>query len=427
MTIVAGIRFVEASAVAEAAAGLARRLQQPLHLVHVLPEEAAQLPGDAARAFVRGALEALARRLGPPELRVTVEVAAGETHLELLETLRRTHGSLLVLGRAPPQAGRGRGGTVDRLSEECPVPLVSVPGAEPFASWGKDRPLRVAVGVDASPPTHAALTLVETLARAGPVELIVVRIVYPMYDCRRFGLPLPTDYQEIGTELQEALHREVEAIIARARTASTGTTVRLYPSLGRAADPLVEQAAEANADLLVIGTHHRRAMGRLWSVSHHALRLARMAVATVPSTGAAPDAIHAFRKVVAATDFSPLGDRAVALARAVLHAGGTLHLLHVAATPPGADEEAALLARLRSLVPDGADGIHVEAEVRVRNRPAGSDDATCILQTAERVMADLIAVGAGGRSALLSGLLGSVAGKVMAGAHLPLLIARPGE
>jgi len=427
MTILAGIRFVEASAVAEAAAGIARRLQQPLHLVHVLPEEAAQLPGDAARAFVRGALEALARRLAPSEVRVTVEVATGETHLELLEALRRTHASLLVLGRPPPEAGRGRGGTVDRLSEECPVPMLAVPGAEPFASWGPDRPLRVAAGVDASPPTHAALSLVETLARAGPVELSVVRIVYPLYDCRRLGLALPADYQEIGPQLEEALGREVEAIIARARAACALTTVRLYPSLGRAADPLVEQAAEAGADLLVIGTHHRRAMGRLWSVSHHALRLARMAVATVPAAGVAADAYPAFRKVVAATDFSPLGDRAVALGRAVLQAGGTLHLVHVAAAPPGPDQEAALLARLRSLVPDGAEGLQVEAEIRVRNRPAGSDDATCILQTAERVMADLIAVGAGGRSALLSGLLGSVAGKVMAKAHLPVLIARPPE
>jgi nucleotide-binding universal stress UspA family protein len=427
MTILAGIRFVEASAVAEAAAGIARRLQEPLHLVHVLPEEAARLPGDAARAFVRGALDALARRLLPREVRVTVEVATGETHLQLLEALRRTHASLLVLGRPPPEAGRGRGGQVDRLSEECPVPMLAVPGAEPFASWGPDRPLRVAVGVDASPPTHAALSLLETLARAGPLELIVVRIVYPLYDCRRLGLPLPADYQEIGPELEDALGREVEAVISRTRAACSATTVRLYPSLGRAADPLVEQAAEANADLLVIGTHHRRAVGRLWSVSHHALRLARMAVATVPATGVAPDAFPVFRKVVAATDFSPLGDRAVALGRAVLHARGTLHLVHVAPTAPSADEEAALVARLRSLAPDGADGIHLEAEVRVRNRPAGSDDAACILQTAERVMADLIAVGAGGRSALLSGLLGSVAGKVMAGAHLPVLIARPAE
>ena len=41
--------------------------------------------------------------------------------------------------------------------------------------------------------------------------------------------------------------------------------------------------------------------------------------------------------------------------------------------------------------------------------------------------ADLICVGAGGHSALLSALLGSVASQVMAGAHVPVLVARPAE
>ena len=44
--------------------------------------------------------------------------------------------------------------------------------------------------------------------------------------------------------------------------------------------------AEEKVDLLVVGTHQRRALGKLWSVSHHALRLARMSVAAVPSTAA---------------------------------------------------------------------------------------------------------------------------------------------
>jgi nucleotide-binding universal stress UspA family protein len=425
VTVLAAIRFVEATAVAEAAAGIARRLQQPLHLVHVLPTEAAQVPGDAARAFVRGALTALAARLGIAGLSVTTSVEAGETHLELLAAAVRAHASLLVVGRPPTEAGRGRGGTVERLSEDCPVPMLAVPAAEPFASWGPERALRVAVGVDTSPPTYAALSLVEMLAHAGPVELTAVRIVYPMYDCRRFGLPLPVDYLEIGSELEGALRREVDAVIARARAASRLTRVHLHPSLGRAADPLVEHAAEAEADVLVIGTHHRRALARLWSVSHHALRLARMAVATVPASSSAAEASHGFHKVVAATDFSALGDRAVALARAAVDAGGTLHLVHVAPNKLSAPDEAALVARLKSLVPDGS--VHVEAEVRVRHQPPGSDDAACILQSAARLGADLIALGAGGRSALLVGLLGSVASKVMAGAHVPVLVARPME
>jgi nucleotide-binding universal stress UspA family protein len=427
MSVLAAIRFVEAAAVAEAAAGVARRLGQPLHLVHVLPSEAAQVPGDAARAFVRGALQALAQRLAMDALPITSEVAVGETHLALLGCVARTHASLLFVGRPPPDAGRGRGGTLERLSEECPVPLFAVPAAEPCASWGSDHPLRVAVGVDSSAPSYAAMSLVELLARAGPVDLIAVRIVYPFYDCRRLGLPLPVDYQAIGPELEAALRREVDAVIGKARAAARSTTVHLHPSLGRAADPLVDHATRGGADLLVIGTHHRRALGRLWSVSHHALRLARMAVATVPATSVTTEAKHGFQTVVAATDFSALGDQAVTLARAAVEEGGTLHLVHVAKSKPSAEEEAALVGRMRSLVEVGEDGIHVDAEVRVRDQPPGSDDAACILQSAERVRADLIAVGAGGRQVLLRMLLGSVATQVMAGAHVPVLVARPPE
>jgi nucleotide-binding universal stress UspA family protein len=69
----------------------------------------------------------------------------------------------------------------------------------------------------------------------------------------------------------------------------------------------------------------------------------------------------------------------------------------------------------------------VEAEVRVRQQPPGSDDAACILQSAERVAADLVAVGAGSHSVLRSRLLGSVAMKLLGSSPLPVLVARPPE
>jgi nucleotide-binding universal stress UspA family protein len=426
MTVLAAIRFVDAPMVVEAAAAIARRLQQPLHLVHVVPAEAAQLPGNVAQTFFRACLEAQARRVRSDVMPVSVEVASGETHLELLAVVARCRASLLVAGRPPPEPGRGRGGTVDRLSAHCPVPMIAISTAERFAAWEAGSPLRVTAGVDTSPPTFAALRLVEMLARAGPVELTAVRIVYPIADCPRLGLPLPRNYFEVSPELEAALRREVDTVVRRARALCTATVVSLQASLGRPADPLVDKAVEAKADLLVVGTHQRRALGRLWSVSHHALRLAQMAVATVPATSEPVHRAARFETVVAATDFSPLGNRAVALGIAALQDGGTLHLVFVAPELPSPAEQTALLERLRALVPEG-EGVGVEAEVRVRGAPAGSDEAACILQTSERVGADLICVGAGGKSALLNALLGSVASRVMAGAHVPVLVARPAE
>jgi nucleotide-binding universal stress UspA family protein len=426
MTILAAIRFVDAPLVVEGAAAIARRLKQPLHLVHVLPAELDKIPSDAAQTFVRGCLEAQARRVRSDRLLVSVEVASGETHRELLAAVARCRASLLVAGRPPPEPGRGRGGTVDRLSAQCPVPMIGISTSERFPAWEGGTPLRVTVGVDASPLASAALGLVETLARTGPVELTAVRIVYPIADCLRFGLPLPHTHFEISAELEVSLRREVDAVVRRARELCTTTAVSLQPSLGRPAEPLVEAAAAAKADLLVLGTHQRRALSRLWSVSHHALQLAQMAVATVPATKESLQRAARFNNVVAATDFSQLGNRAVALGCAALRDGGTLHLVFVAPEQPSPAEQTALLERLRALVPPG-ESIRTEAEVRIRGAPAGSDEAACILQTSERVGADLVCVGAGGKSALLNALLGSVASRVMAGAHVPVLVARPAE
>ena len=305
--------------------------------------------------------------------------------------------------------------------------MLAVSVAEPFASWGPERPLRVAVGVDTSRPAHAAAALVKRLAEKGPVELTAVRIVYPLFDARRFGLPLPVDFQELGPELTTALQREVEDVLQEARAAARSTRMVLHPSIGNAAGALLAMAEESLSEVLVLGTHHRRALARLWSVSHQTLRLRRMAVLTVPGVPASSSDARSFHIVLAATDFSLLGDEAVALGHAALNKGGTLHLVHVAKSQVSAEEQTVLLSRLRGLVSDVDEGIGIEAEVRVRNQPPGSDDASCILQSAQRIGADLIAVGAGGHSPLRMSLLGSVAMKLLAGAHVPVLVARPAE
>ena len=424
MTVLAAIRFVDAPAVGEAAAGIARQLGEPLQLVHILPAEAAQVPGDAARLFIRGLLEALAERLRAQGVDVTSAVATGETHLELLSATTQSNVSLMVVGLPPPQAGRGRGGTVDHLFRECPVPLLAVQSAEPFASWGPNRRLRVVVGLDTSRPTSAALAFVERLAHRAPVELTAVRIVYPLYDARRLGLPVPMDYQELEPELEAALRREVEKLLEGARSAALFTRVELHPSLGRAADPLVKRAMELGADMVALGTHHRRAFGRLWSVSGQALRLRKVALLAVPEEKKTRNEERGFVTVVGATDFSPLGNEAVALARVAVQPGGSLHLVHVLQAHPSAEEESELDARLRSLVPDGDEDVEVQVEVRVENQPPGSDVASCILQSAERVDADLVCLGASSRSALSLRLLGSVATKVVGSSPRPVLVAR---
>ena len=109
-----------------------------------------------------------------------------------------------------------------------------------------------------------------------------------------------------------------------------------------------------------------------------------------------------FHTVVAATDFSPLGNRAVALGCGALRENGTLRLVFVAPEQPSPAEQKALLERLGTLVPPG-EGVRTETEVRdprcARQAPMR---LPAFSRLRERVGANLICVGAGGRDPLCS-------------------------
>ena len=59
----------------------------------------------------------------------------------------------------------------------------------------------------------------------------------------------------------------------------------LVGGLGRPADHLAQIAAEEKADLIVVGSHQRTGLGRVWhgSISHGVIDLAESSVVCVPS------------------------------------------------------------------------------------------------------------------------------------------------
>jgi nucleotide-binding universal stress UspA family protein len=178
-------------------------------------------------------------------------------------------------------------------------------------------------------------------------------------------------------------------------------------------------------DLLVVGTHQRKALGKLWSVSHHALRLARMSVVSVPTRAGVEWAeveLPNVRTVLVTTDFSETADRAIAYACALAPSGGTVHLLHVTAAQGKPEQTEALKQQLEKLVPRAAvqGGRQVRVEV-----VADSDVAGAILRAAERHGADLICMSTRGRTGMARMVMGSVAQEVMARGDRPVLMVRP--
>jgi nucleotide-binding universal stress UspA family protein len=150
-------------------------------------------------------------------------------------------------------------------------------------------------------------------------------------------------------------------------------------------------------------------------------------------TSAPREDIPAFRRVLVPTDFSKLGDKAVAFAYGAAQRGGEVSLLHV--IPPvgvfkpdasradgrHAKRKRDLAARLKALVPENAlaRGIQSRVEVVEHQHPAAA-----ICQAAERSGAELICIGSGGPVGLKKKLLGSVTESVMRRSGRPILVIR---
>jgi nucleotide-binding universal stress UspA family protein len=233
--------------------------------------------------------------------------------------------------------------------------------------------------------------------------------------------------QQLSKEFNGLLHAKV-------------CSYRIEPHLGRVGDGLAGLAAEAHADLLVVGCHDQSALDRLWegSVAHQALRAANMSVACVPQSGRAR-ALQTprLKTVLAATDFSELGNGAIPLAYAAACDGGTVHLVHVVKATRGsldaydvftpassgalAEASKGAETRLNELVPADGSGKRVATRVHVLE---AEQPALAICQAAERLGADLICLGTHGRTGLAKAALGSVAAGVLAHTRRPVLVAR---
>ncbi|MFL5353516.1 universal stress protein [Archangium sp.] len=431
MTILCATHFSDAAQrAATAAAELARKLDEPLFLVHVLPGDLARAFGQTLQDTAASALQDEVRRLEKLGARVSHQLLTGEPAEELTR-FASEKGAGLVVTAGPTSASPflGVGGTVDRLATALTVPLLVVREAGPFEAWvaGK-RPLKVMLGVDRSLPFEAARDWLRALRRYGQVEVVAGRIYWPHEEYQRMGLAHPNAFQDVTPELRRSLEQEVRSLVAPLEgQGQPPVRLRVESGVGRIADHLVALAADEKVDVLVVGTHQRRALGKLWSVSHHALRLARMSVASVPVGVAARGAsvpIPPLRSVLVATDFSDWANRAIPYAFSLLPNGGTVYLVTVGEGAQMTETERDLRQRMHQLVPREADanGRKVQVEVLV-----GQDVADTLLRAAQRFGADVICLGTHGRTGLRTPPMGSVAKAVMARADRPVMVVRPPE
>jgi nucleotide-binding universal stress UspA family protein len=446
MSIVCGTDFSEQAASGlSAAAHLAKRMGVPLQLAHSLDLRSALFEEATRYAYVNEAksrLEQEASRLRALGADVHTYMESGPPDEVLLTLAEQTSATLIVIAAFGHRRSEKwpLGSHADRILRRAPVPVMVVRDPAPFESWAHgQRPLRIVLGADRSHSSAVAMQWVNQLRHAGACEVTAVHLYWPPAQFKRLGLSGVRSYLEPDPEVQHTLERELYEYL-HVHDESGAVHLRIEPNLGRLGDRIAAIANEEHADLIVVGSHDRSSMSRLWegSVSHDALHEARVSVTCVPSSMqlALPVTPHV-RTVVAATDFSEVGNAAVPLAYSVVEPGGTVHLVHVmkgpghvptvphdvftpTPSPPNLSEHGALEQQLLQLVPFDTLSTNKATQLHVLE---SNDAAQAIYQAAERLGADMLCVGTHGRTGLSKTVLGSVAQAVVAKTHRPVLLS----
>jgi nucleotide-binding universal stress UspA family protein len=298
---------------------------------------------------------------------------------------------------------------------------------------------RLLVPLDGSPFAEQALPLALGIAgRAGAsLRLVRVHVLYALQEPAASWGPYDPEMERLCQDQEQSY---LDGVVQRlARVSAVPVTADVVQ--GPAGDAILEEARACKAALVVMTTHGRGPLTRLWlgSVADELARRATVPVLLLrPQEGIpGPPQSAAFSHGLIPLDGTPLAERmlepALELGRLT---GARYTLLRVVVpslfaghdptldSPTGGGE--AMLARRQREAQEyvGAvasrlrgQGFPVEACVVTAFHPA-----TAILDKARRVGADLIALTTRGHRGIKRWLLGSVADKVVRGATTPVLV-----
>jgi nucleotide-binding universal stress UspA family protein len=439
-SVLCGTDFSEnSSQAADVACALGKLMQAPVDLVHV-----SIIP---SHSLLEKKLAAEAERLRGQDAAVHTSMLEGNPDEVLVERAKPDSCRLIVVSSIGRRALNRwlLGSVAERTAERAGVPILVVRNAGPFVAWARgERPLKIFVAFNFTATAETALRWVKTLIAAGPCDLLVGYVDFPLDERARLGGTGPVPLAGNLPEVQAVLERDLQARAADL-LGTTDFRTCVDANWGRPDAPLAAIARQHGADLIVVGSHQYHGFERFWnlSVSSGVLRSAAMSVAVVPMTtkGPHPAGIAPpLRKVMVSTDFSVLANHAIPHAYSLLRGGGTLHLVHVTHPHemPGGEflkgpvnpgfkilhdkHVQACANKLRGLIPPEAAAMGISTEIEVAEH---EDPATGIRQAAERFGADAICLGTHGLSGLSKVLMGSVAQKVLAQGHRPLLLVHP--
>ena len=140
---------------------------------------------------------------------------------------------------------------------------------------------RILHPTDFSSASRAAFDRALAMARDSRAELVILHALTPIVPMMGEGYVPPQTYEAIDAAARQGAQRKLDALVARARKARV--RVRGLVVEGSAHERIVRAAKRLRADLIVMGTHGRSGLARLFvgSVASRVVSAASCPVMTV--------------------------------------------------------------------------------------------------------------------------------------------------
>jgi nucleotide-binding universal stress UspA family protein len=237
----------------------------------------------------------------------------------------------------------------------------------------------IAVAIDLTESASPALRYAQVMARMYDSTLVLVHVIDPLAYAFPNGAPALLSANAAAAAELKRIEEE---------TSGLGIPVHSVIESGIVCERILQAMSEHHADLLLLGTRAKTEAGRvaLGTVARQLLARSRCPIMTV-----SPDALTSlpwagcWRRVLAATDFSPASIRALKCAHQV--ALRQLILLHVPQAENGM-EDLRCRERLRYLAP-----FNESHTVPVEHIVAPGSASNLIAEYAEKFGADLVVLG----------------------------------
>jgi nucleotide-binding universal stress UspA family protein len=296
--------------------------------------------------------------------------------------------------------------------------------------------MKILIAYDGSEGAESAI---DDLKRAGlprRAEAVVLNIVEEL-------IPMPTSIGGVDTTFAKSLLEEEKDSLVLARRARSriqsvfpGWEILAEAAIGSPASEIITWADEWGPDLIVVGSHGRTALGRMFfgSVSQKVINEARCSVRVARGRIVEPDVPA---RIIVGVDGSSEADAAVEeIASRNWPDGSEVRIVNSAWTiPPARDPGTAVnyaewVAQETERVKKAAEGAAEKlgsAGLKVSIVVKEQEPKALLCSEAENLMADCIFVGARGMGRLERFLIGSVSLGVAARAHCSVEVVRAGN